>query len=471
MKARLIAKTLGLFLILMMVSASGVWAVDAQEITMDQAVEMAIKNDSQVFNARNNVEKAKLAVKQAVLKTWPQATVTDSVFRDLGSSSGVAGYPNTFTVTITETVPTGFHLYGKKVPTGIEVAIWEQIDNEAQLQITQANTIYNTVSLYCSALKAGQAVILQEAIVKSAQDSLAIAREQIKQHKITKPEELKAENDLASAVYALEKNRSDYNLALRQLGNQIGVKDISQLKPVEPIQTIAQEIPELNQMKIKAINQRLEMKQAQIAIQKAEQQLAQSQNQVLPDLNFGYSYSSDDRAKNFSINYSFLSGNITSDAQGTFGDKKYIDTSNRSGLPNLNALTLKLTWSLDFGTPQNQIQQNQLLLANAKSSGAETQQGIEWDVEQAAAAYELALKKVEISRQAIPYYQKQMEIKRLQLKLGMASQKDVADAENSLLQAQNQTKSDEYDRLSAYKKLQMVSGDLYLFQNESEKSK
>jgi outer membrane protein len=462
MNVRLLAKAWALFLIfMMMIVASGVLAADVQEITLDQAVEMALKNDSQVFNALNNVEKAKLAVKQEVVKTWPQATVTDSVFRDLGSSRSITGFPNTFTVTITETVPTGVHLYGKKIPTSIEVAIWEQINNEAQLQITEANTIYNTVSLYFNVLKAGEAVILQESIVKSNQNSLAIAREQLKQNKITKPEELKVENDLANAVYTLEKNRSDYNLALRQLGNQIGVKDISQLKLAAPIQTIASEIPDLSQMKLKAINQRLEMKQAQIAVQKAEQQLAQAQNQALPDLYFGYSYRSDDRAKSMSINYSFLSGNISSDVQGTFGDKNYFDPG--TGLPNLNALTLKLTWNLDFGTPKNQIQQNQLLLANAKSSGVQTQQGIEWDVEQAAAGYQLALKKVEISRQAIPYYQKQLEIKRLQLKLGMASPLDMANAENDLLQAQNQAKSDEYDRLLAYKKLQMVTGELYPF--------
>jgi outer membrane protein TolC len=478
MKARLIAKILGLILILMIIAfTSSAFAMDTQEITMTQAAEMALRNDSQVFSARNNVEKAKLAVQQEVIKAWPQATVTDAVFRDLDSSNP-QDFPNTFTVTIKNTIQSGLHLYGKSVPTNIELAIWEQINNEAQLKITEANTIYNTVSLYLSALKAKQTVIYQEAIVKASQTSLDIAKEQLRQNKITKPDELKTENDLESAIYTLEKNRSDYNLAMRQLGNQMGVKDISGLQLIEPASNGSQDFPDLKKIKETAFIKRMEMKQAQITIQKAEQQLALVQNQALPDLTFGYSYnySSDDRINNrnesLNINYSFLSGDITGNAQETIGASKYMDNRNNSTFfSTYSALTLKLTWNLDFGTPQNQIKQNQLLLANAKSSGAQIQQGVELDVDQAAAAYELALKKVEVSRQAIPYYQKQLEIKRLQVKLGMASQPDLATAENNLLQAQNQVKSDEYDRLLADKKLQMVSGELYPFQNSSPKTK
>lgn len=465
---------LGLTLILMMMAiTSGVLAADAQAITMDQAVEMALKNDSEVLNARNNVEKAKLGVKLEVIKTWPQATVTGSVFRELDSVDP-QNFPNTFSVTIKNTVQTGFHLYGKSVPSNIEQAIWEQIDTEAELKITEADTIYNTVSLYLSTLKAKQTVSYQEAIVKSSLTSLEIAKEQFRQNKIIKPEEYKAKNDWESASYTLAKNRSDYQLAMQQLGNQMGVKDISGMELVEPTLSEIKETPDTSKMKEIAVKQRLEMKQAQISIQKVEQQLAQSMNDALPDLTFGYSYrftkdeSSNSRNETLSIDYSFLSGDIISNGQEELGQSRYFDNQYRTS--TYNALTLKLTWDLDFGTSQNQIKQNQLLLTNAKNTGAQTQQGVEWDVDQAAAAYQLAVKKVEISRQALPYYQKQLEIKRVEVKLGMASQSELASVENNLLQARNQLKSDEYDRLLAYKKLQMVSGELYLFQNQSPKT-
>lgn len=88
-KRTLELKTIYLYLIfllmiftLVMYLPAGGFAQEDQSITLDQALEMALKTDSQVFNARNNLEKAKLAVKQEVLKTWPQASITDSVFDD-----------------------------------------------------------------------------------------------------------------------------------------------------------------------------------------------------------------------------------------------------------------------------------------------------------------------------------------------------------------------------------------------------
>lgn len=475
MKQRSFATILSIGWILVILACfSGVSASDTQKLTLDQAVELALKNDSQNSIARNNVEKAKLAVRQEVIKTWPQATVTDSVFRDIDGANS-QDFPNTFSVTIKSTIQTGFQFYGKKVPTNIELAIWEQIHYEAQLKITEVNTIYNTISLYVSALKAKRTMEYQEAVVRSSRASLDIAREQLRQNKITKPEELKAENDYSSAVYTLEKNRSDYLLALQQLGNQMGVKDISGIELVEPTFDEIQGSLDLQKLKETALRQRLEMKQAQISIQKAEQQLALSQNKALPDLTFGYSYryskddSSNSRSESLTIDYSFLSGDITGNAQETLGPSKY--WGQQTFISTHNALNLKLTWNLDFGVNRNLIQQNELLLANAKSTCAQTRQSIEWDVDQAAAAYQLALKKVEISRQAVPYYQKQLEIKRLQVKLGMAPGTELADAENNLLQAQNQVKSDDYDRFLAYKKLQMVSGELYPFENQKSKTK
>ncbi len=446
-------------------------AEEQQVITLDQALEMAIKYDSQVLIARNNVEKAKLAVKQEVLKAWPQATVTDSLGNILENPINpntnqpyFTQFPNMLTITITEEVPTKLNLYGKKVPTAIEMAIWERVNTEAQLEISQANVVYNTISLYLNARKAEQNVIYQEGVAKTSRISLDIARQQLKQSQITKPDELKVENDYATAVYDLEKSRSDYELALQQLGNQIGLRDIAQLKLVEPDFKLTDNISHIQQLKEEAIQKRLEMKQAEITIQKAEQQLAQAQNQALPDLNFGYTYRKSDSTESLSISYSLLSGNITGNAQKTVGDQTYIEANsnnNRWGIPNLNELTLKLIWKLDFGIPQNQIKQLKLLLENARSSGVQTQQGIEWEVDQAAANYRLAEKQAANAQKAIAYYQKQLEIKGLQLKLGTASRLDVDTAANQLLQAQTQAKSAEYDKVMAYKKLQMATGDLY----------
>src|SRR5512141_2847776 len=92
-------------------------------LTLEQAVDAALKNSYQMAAARNNLENAILAVKQEILKTYPQAQIGDILGADLdqGSSS------NTLTITVKETLPTKFNLYGHKIPTNIEVAMWDQL--------------------------------------------------------------------------------------------------------------------------------------------------------------------------------------------------------------------------------------------------------------------------------------------------------------------------------------------------------
>ena len=425
----------------------------ANTINLSQAVDMALKYDFQVATAQSNLQKTKLALKQEVIKIYPQASVENTLKYDLNNNK----FPDDFTVTIKETYPTKYNLYGEKIPTSVEAAVWDQLSIESQLQITQANVVYNTVTLYINALKAKQSIPLLELTVKNSQAALTLAQAQLKLGQITKPTELKAANDLANANFNLEKGRSDYNMALRQLGNQLGIKDPSGLELAELPENMtatresAQSI-DWEQLKTEALQKRLELKQAQITIQKAERQLAQMQNQALPDLNISFNSGSMDQTWSCSIGYSFLNGNINGNARKTFTN---------SGSPITNNFALKFTWNGDFGTADNQIEQAKLGLDNATNSEKQTLQMIEWDLEQARANYELAQEKLKNNEQMIPFYQKQLEIKRLQYQQGSVTQLDVANNEAALIQAQLQAAGSKYDLVSAYEKLQLVSGALY----------
>lgn len=441
-------------------------AEEKATLTLDQAITAALKNDFQVVTARNNLEKAKLAVRKEILNTYPQAVINDSLGQDL--ISGKSG--NSLTITIKETYPTKFNLYGKKVPTAIETALWDQLSSELQLKITAANVTNTAVSNYINILKARQNLKLQESVVKNSQGALSIAQEQLKQGQITKPTELKAENDLANAQYTLEKNRSDYQMALEQLGNQIGIDDVSGLNLAEiSMDQIPQQL-DLAQLKTEAAQKRLELRQERINVQKAERQLAMDQNKTLPQLNFSYDYNNSDGTLSMNVNYGLLSGDITGNLTGSSNDSNISIPTPTPGLgpgsredPNKqkNTFTLNMTWNLDFGTAKNQAQQSKITLENAQNSEKEKLEGVLWELQQAHSNFVFALKKAELNEDALPFYQKQLEIKRLQVKIGTATQLELAQTETDLLQAQVQLVNARYDLMAAYKKVQLSAGELY----------
>lgn len=439
-------------------------------LTLKQAVEMALKHDSQAISAGNDLEKARLAVKQEILKIFPQATVSGSFQDNLNSSAGSGNpygnsnnYPNNFRLIISQTVPTPYNVYGKKISTNIEASVWDQVSSEAQAKIVQANVVFNTTTFYLSALKAQRMLVLQETFVKTAQATNDLAKIQLQQGKITKPDQLKAQNDLITADYNLKKSRSDLRIAMLQLGNEIGLEQVDNVK-LEENPDLAP-LTELNREKLveEALKKRLEMQQAQISIKKAERVYAQASNQGLPTVSFGYNNSS--RTHNYTISYDFLTGNLNWTAAGQVQPVVQNDNQDNNNLfaNQKDQLVLKFSWTFDFGISKNTAEQARLTLENAKISQEQQKQTIKLDLDQAVANYALAVEKAQADQDALPYFQKSLEILQLQQKLGMATALDVAIAEQNLMQARIQAESSKVDLLAAAEKIKLVTGELYPF--------
>ena len=447
----------GFALFLILIASCSALAASAPQLTLDQAVQMALSYDIQVATARNNVVKNKLAVQQAVLKNYPQATVEDAQAHKFDKNSD----SNMLTLSIKETYPTNFNIYGSKVPSDVEAAFWDQSAGEAAQKIAEANVRYNTVSLYVAVLKAGKTLAYQEKVLQNAKTALTQAQTQLKLAKITRPQELQAENDLANATYNLTKSRSDYELALRQLGNQIGVAAPLALQ-LQELNPPAQMNGDFSKLKDTALPKRMELRQAEIDIRKAERSLAQSQNQTLPQVNLSYNKS--DGNTGGSLGYDFLSGAVSGTLEGRVNsDSALRRTTSTDTLldTSRNNIILTFTWNLDFGTAQNQAKQDQLGVVNARKSLELASQNAAWEIDQAVANYRLAIDKVTNNQQLLPYYQKQVDLKKIALQLKLATQQDVNSAAQDLQQANLQVDLANYDFLLADYKLKQVSGELY----------
>lgn len=430
-----------------------------QSITLEQAKTLALQADSSVQTARNNLQKARLATKLAVLKSFPQASVTDSLGKNLDRLDETADRNlNNLTITITENVSTGIHLYGQKISSDIEAAFWDQAGSEADLVIAQANAVYNVESYYFAVLKAQQNLAVLEKQEQNSQAAAKLADVQLTQGKITKPDQLKAQSDLATARLNLEQGRANYQVALEQLGNEIGIGDFQRLKLEDVELASIPTVVDRAQLKATALQKRLEMKKTEITMNKAAKTLAQVKNQALPDVSIGYNYYKKDQTQSLSLSYSFLSGNITGNAEQRSGDYRSSETQRNAE----NDIMLKFTWNLGFfGTASNQIAQAQLDLENAQISRDQTSQGIVTSLNQACSDYALAVTKANVNEQLVPYYEKQLQIVKVQHQMGSVTELDVAKAETSLLQSRVQAAGYEYDRFLAYEKLRLTSGELY----------
>jgi outer membrane protein len=427
-------------------------------LSLDQAIRMALEHDFQLKIAGNDLAKADLVVKGKVIDTLPKMELGAEKGKNLSTDAELQNA----SVTVTETIPTNFQLYGKKTASPVEVSKWGRQTSEAEYLISRAEVKYNTVALYLNAVKAKGLLDYREAVVENARAKAENAKIQLSLGKITKVAQLTAENDLAKARYELESSRQEYLVLLKQLAQQIGVKDYRSLSLDQAVITQpVMEITDEEQLQAAALKQRLELQKTQVTVKEAEQELAQAINAGLPVLSLAYQNRS--REESYNLEYDFLNGDLS--WTGAW-QKDYLDDINYGGSDDIfgsdkRQYKLKLSWGLDFGSVKNQIEQARYTLENAKLAHLQTTEEIMAEVKEALSGYELAVFKYNQAGQGIDLYQKDLELTKLKYQLGIVTASAVRDAELNLRSAQLERDNVNLDLQIAATKLRLKLGELY----------
>ncbi|HOJ77640.1 MAG TPA: TolC family protein [Bacillota bacterium] len=456
MKRHLIL-TMWLCGVLMIGVASSCIAAEERIITLNQAIQMALETDLDVQNAANDLEKAKLATQQEKLKTLPKATFDGQIQKDAGSGDESTGYQ----VVLQQTIPTGYQFYGQKVASGIELARWEETVAENKLKMVRAEAAYKTYQYYLDILRYQQVVEAQKQAVEVHTKSLNLANQQLELGKITKPSQLRIENYLNKAKYDLEKAQSDLELAITRLGQQIGQELTGyHFAPLdlEPV-TVDLDLDVLQQQ---ALEKRLEIKNLDITLAKNNQTKLAAMNEKLPSVTLGYSDRRD--SQSYGVEYDFLSGDLSWSAA------RKDDSYNRSVVSGGNSerfgddkqyFTLEMSWTLDFGIASNKTKQSEYTIANTTLELEKTKRSIAVEVKQAYNNYLLAVRENEVNQKALAFYDKDLEIKNLQAKMGMISEVDLAEARQDAFEARIAALKSSYNVYLAYQQLKKTGGELY----------
>ena len=446
-----------LMLITLILICSVIQAQDEVAIDLDQAIGMALEHDYQEKIAVNNLEKAKLMVKEKFINTLPKINLGAEKGENLSSG---ADLQNT-SLTITETIPTNLRLYGKKTASEWEISKWGLRASEADYRISRAQIIYDTIALYHNTVKAERMLAYQETAVVIAAEKAEHAEIQLSIGKITKVAQLTAENDLAKARYELESNRQGYLGNLKQLAQKIGIKEYRSLRLDHTVSTTEIDVTDYEKLLVKALETRLELLKTRVTIKEAEQELAKTINSGLPALSLAYQNRS--REESYNLEYDFLSGNFNWTAAW---QQDYLDDINYGGNDDVfgaskSQYKLKFFWSLGFGDVKNQIQQATYTLENAKLTHLQYIAAISAEVDETLSAYELAVLKVAQAEQGLELYQKDLELIKLKSELGMATSFQVKDAELKLAGVKMEIENARCDLRVTAEKLRLAVGELY----------
>jgi len=284
-------------------------ATPAEELTLDQAISLALKENRQVKVAM--LELNKFADHLAVAKTHrlPQFNFSvlagellkriDFDFKkgDLGTLTGIGPVPQT-DISVTTPRRPAFYLTGgvfqplsqqyrlslvdRKIETGREIAR-EQLRGK-QLEI--ANNVKRT---YFAVLQSQSALESVEEMLKLYQELDRVTDQYVVQQVALKADSLEVKTRVQKVVYEAMTLRDGLEEQRETLNNLLG-RDIRTEFRVRPVPELTRYEADLTTARDLALAQRPEVKEAQLKVNAAEYDRRIKKSEYIPDLSIGVGF-------------------------------------------------------------------------------------------------------------------------------------------------------------------------------------
>lgn len=202
-----------------------------QKITVQEAAEMAIKNNKDIKIGMLEVEKSKLDVnkawKSAYFKITYNATA-NKYFKDV-KSPFTGKYDQAYGQNITLTQP----IYtGGAIKSGIEIGKSYLSLMELSLDKIRKDTMLSVIQAYIDVYEAENTLEVLKKSKEALSRNYEEEKEKYKLRLVTKPEFIEAERSLKAIEADVIQQTSNIEIAKEALGNMIGVKDSEKIEIV-----------------------------------------------------------------------------------------------------------------------------------------------------------------------------------------------------------------------------------------------
>jgi len=397
-----------------------VQVVGAQPITLQQALDLAQRNNTQLQAARLNVQRSQAQLREALAAEYPRlnlgAGVTNTgnyLFSEEPEPSIVdqflgRGQTDTNTTRVTGNLSLSYDLFTSGLRSARIRAAEEQLRfNQLDLERTQEELRLNVANDYYELQRADENVRIQRSSVNNAQASLRDAQALEQAGVGTRFAVLQAQVQLAQATQRLTDALSQQRIARRQIATRINLNDAVVVTSADPVGVAGLWNYSLEDSIVLAFRNRAELEQQLAQRNIAEQQRRAALAQLGPQISLAAQYNLNDTfddGRNFQDGYS-LGGNL-----------------------NLSLF--------DGGEARARARQQEANIAIAETNFAEQRNQIRFEVEQAFSNLQSNLENIQTTSVALEQSREALRLARLRFQAGVGTQTEVIDAEDDLTQAE-----------------------------------
>lgn len=390
---------------------------NAQAITLQQALELAQRNNRTLEAAKLTLERNQSALQEAFAAEFPTLGVAATFSRDESASQRLrnsASADNPFftpTNIISQTFNGALQANYDLFTAGLRPAQIRQAEQQVRFQQLEVERLSEQLRLDVS--NAYYAVQEADAQVNIFQDAVRAASQSLRDAQLleqaglgTRFDVLQAEVDLASSQQELTRALSQQRVSRREIAQLLSVPQTADLAAADPIEVAGQWPLSLEQSIVLAYKNRAELEQQLVQRDIGEQQRRIALAAIRPQAGLSASYN--------------VLG-ILSDDQGPAG-----------GL----SLGATLRWNFfDGGAARSRAEQASKNIAIAETRFADQRNQVRLEVEQSFFALNANAQNIETATIALQRAEESLRLARLRFQAGVGTQTDVLNQQTALTRA------------------------------------
>lgn len=391
------------------------------DLSLDQAVDMALSNNYDIKIAQKDKETADAALDGAKGAKRPSLTASSSFgISDIDDQ----GFSRTNSNKISMSMP----LYtGGKNELTIDKAKDEITAKELNLARTKETTELSTISAYYAILEAKKVVDVDNETVTNYQEHLNNVQQLYAAGSIAKSDVLSTEVQLANAQQTLVKDQNTYDVAVSTLKNIIKIKGEESLNLVDDAEYQIFDEALLDCIKYAKEN-RKDLMQYQVLIKQAQEDVEIAKSGKKPTVNLSISNSWDKQVLPSDDNHSLTAG-------------------------------VSASWNVFDGNVTNSnIKQAEIAVEQAELNFAKQSDAIELDVRTNYLGMREAEKRFNSTQVAINKAEEDYFIAKEKYRAGAGLMLDIIDAQLALTTAKTNYIQAQYDYATYKAKLENVMG-------------
>lgn len=414
---------------LMAVAIPG-FAAAPLELTLDDTIAMALKNNHSIKVAESEAEKADWDISTAKAGKEPSLSLSHNAMRSKSAESKILGtvIPSSIDNKFANSIDLTYPLYtGGKVEGTIEKAKLGSKVADLGITKTQQQVKLDATTGYYSILQTRNIVKLSEESLDRLNAHLKNVEAQYGAGTVAKSDVLRSEVEKAKAEQSLIKANNSYELAVSSLNNVIGMPLDTKISVKEELKYEKYDKTLDDCIKVALANRPdLEQAAASVDIAKADIKVAKSGNKLT----------------------------INAVASEKWSDKDFPGTDNNTWSIGINA-----NYNLfDSGLTKSKVRGTETTLSKATTQLQQARDAAQLEVRQAYLNMQEAEKRIETSQVAVVKAEEDYKIAQVRYSAGVGTNLDVMDSQVALTSAKTDYVQALYDYNTSRAKLDKAMG-------------